>query len=280
LTTEFYIFFWDELCDTLVHCFNTAYQSGKLSISQRQGVITLVPKKKQKKEYLENWRPITLLNVDYKIATKAIAKRMENVLQNIINPNQTGYVKGRYIGENIRLISDIMEYTTKNEQAGIAMFLDFRKAFDTIEWSFIEKALVLFDFGPDLIRWVKTFYTDISSCTINNGFASIFFTLERGVRQGCPLSGLLFVIGIEALSIAVNNDQRIKGIKLYDNEVKLSQYADDTTCFLYDETSAKHLLEVIDSFGKASGLKLNKNKTEALWLGTKRFSKDKPLECK
>ena len=91
--------------------FNYAFQSGTLSITQRRGVISLIPKKSKDKTSLENLRSISLLNVDYKILTKTIAKRIEKVLPNIINVDQTGYVKGRYIGENIRLIQDVLHFT-------------------------------------------------------------------------------------------------------------------------------------------------------------------------
>ena len=151
------------------------------------------------KTILENLRPISVLNVDYKILTKVLANRLEKVLPKIINPDQTGYVKGRYIGENIRLIQDLMFYLEKENSPGIAVFIDFRKAFYTIEWNFLEKALALLNFGPDFLQWFKTIYSNISSCVLNNGHASQFFSLTRGVRQGCPLSGLLFVVGLDLL---------------------------------------------------------------------------------
>ena len=104
---EFYRFFWPEINNEMTESFNFAFQSRKLSITQRRGIISLIPKKFKDKTMLEDLRPISLLNVDYKIVTKAIAKRLEKVLPSIINPDQTGYVKGRYIGENVRLIQDI-----------------------------------------------------------------------------------------------------------------------------------------------------------------------------
>ena len=95
-----------------------------------------------------------------------------------------------FIGENVRLISDIMNYTEENNVLGIALFIDFRKAFDTIERDFINSCLEKFNFGPNIKNWVKILYNNVSSCVLNNGFASEFFLVERGVRQGCPLSGL------------------------------------------------------------------------------------------
>ena len=218
-TSEFYKFYWPELKLDMTSSFNYAFQKGTLSISQRRGIISLIPKKDKDKTLLENLRPISLLNVDYKILTKAIAKRLEKILPKIINHDQTGYIKGRFIGENIRLIQDIMFYTKTMEKTGIAIFLDFRKAFDTIEWNYINAALKLFNFGPDLLNWFAILYHQVSSCVLNNGHASEFFPLQRGVRQGCPLSGLLFVIGIELFARALKNDNTIKGINVGQKEI-------------------------------------------------------------
>ena len=133
LTTEFYRAFWDIISTYVVNSFNYAFNTGNLSISQRQGIISLIPKKKKDTQYL-------LLNVDYKIATKTIGLRIEKVLPHLINPSQTGYVKGRFIGESIRLILDIMEYTKHKDTPGVAVYLDFEKAFDSVEWTTLKNA--------------------------------------------------------------------------------------------------------------------------------------------
>ena len=237
LTAEFYTFFWNMLGKIITDSFNYAFQKGELSISQRQGIIRLIPKKDKNLSYLKNWRPISLLNTDYKIATKALAMRLKKVLPNIINNAQTGYLQGRFIGENVRLISDILHYTADQNLEGIALFIDFEKAFDSLEWGYLDKVLNAFNFENDFKLWVRTLYNNISSCTINNGYASRPFTLKRGVRQGCPLSGLLFVLAVEALSSAIRSRSDIKGIQVGNKEVKLSQYADDTTTFCKDEFS-------------------------------------------
>ena len=267
LQAEFYKHFWEELHTDMLQCFDYAYDSGKLSISQRRGIITLIPKPNKDTTVLDNLRPISLLNTDYKILTKVIAKRLEKVLPRIINPDQTGYIKNRYIGENVRLISDIMNYTEENNIPGIALFIDFRKAFDTIERDFINNCLEKFNFGPNIKNWVKILYNNVSSCVLNNGFGSEFFPVERGVRQGCPLSGLLFVIGIEILGRAIKNDTAIKGIKVGEKEIKVSLYADDTTVFVRDLDSVDHLLTLLDKFKNLSGLEINTTMSEGMWLG-------------
>ena len=205
----------------------------------------------------------------YKVATKTIATRLEKVLPHIIHPSQSGYVKGRFIGESIRQIIDIMGFTKNRQIPGIAIFLDFEKAFDSVEWDYIQKCLSSFNFGPQLRQWVGVFYKDISSCVLNNGHASKHFFLKRGVRQGCPLSGMLFVIAIELLAQSIRHSDIIKGIKIQANqEVKLTQYADDTTALLADVQSVANLFELLTKFESCSGLKINQSKSEMLWIGS------------
>ena len=265
---EFYLCFWEYVATPLKDCLNDAYQCGEMSISQKRGVISLLPKKNKDPLLLKNWRPITLLNVDYKIATKCIAMRLEKVLPEVINRDQTGYVKNRFIGENIRLISDVMEFYEKKNLPGMLLFIDFEKAFDSLEWNYLFKVLEVMNFGPMFRKWIHTFYTNITSCVMNNGYASDFFQLYRGVRQGCPLSGLLFVLAIEVLAQAIRQNENIHGLRINETELKLSMYADDLTAFIKDECSANHLFKLLDDFGACSGLKINISKTEGMWLGS------------
>ena len=146
-TIEFYKYFFDLLGHDLVASLNEARAKGELSISQRMRIIMLTPKDDGSLLELSNWRPITLLNIDFKIAAKAIAKRLEPILPSLIHSDQTGFVKGRYIGENIRLINDIMEITKTRNLPGILTSLDVRKAFDSLEWPFIMKTLDYLNFG-------------------------------------------------------------------------------------------------------------------------------------
>ena len=148
-----------------------------MSISQRRGIISLIPKKGKDKTILENLRPISLLNVDYKVLTKVIVNRIGKILPILINPDQTGYVKSHYIGENVRLINDVINDTDRLNKKGIAIFLDFKKAFDSIEWNYLSEMLRLFNFGLDILNWIKVFYSNVTSCVLNNGYASTFFSL-------------------------------------------------------------------------------------------------------
>ena len=124
-------------------------------IAQNRGIIRLLPKPQNKEELLkiDNWGPISLINVDYKVGSKALAVRQGKVLPSIINSNQSGFVKGRFIGECIRTIDDVIYFTNHKKRPGIALFLDFKKAFDSIDHNVIRKALQTFNFGESFIQW-------------------------------------------------------------------------------------------------------------------------------
>ena len=133
IPAEFYKIFWNDIKSFLLPSINASYAKGLLSISQRRGLITLIPKKDKSLCYIKNWRPISLLNCDYKIAAKSIASRIKRVLPSVINSDQTGFQKSRFIGENIRLLNSILSYTDIEKLPGLLLFIDFEKAFDTLE---------------------------------------------------------------------------------------------------------------------------------------------------
>ena len=178
------------------------------------------------------------------------------------------------------MVNDVIEQTKIPNIPGILVQLDFCKAFDTIEWSFIKRSLALFNFGDSIQQWVSTFYNNSESAVLNNGFCTNFFKLSRGVRQGCPLSLYLFIVGAEILACKIKQDKTIKGITVFQKELKLSQFADDTTLLCNDCNSVNRAITVLNSFGNLSGLRLNPSKTKALWLGSLRNRKDEPFNFK
>jgi len=143
LSKEFYETFFDLIGTHLLNSYDDTFTRGQLSISQRCCVICLISKDDACLIELSNWRPLTLLNVDYKILAKAVGQRIESIPSSIIHSDQTGFIKGRFIGQNVRLLNDIMEYTEAKKLPCILLFLDFRKAFDTTEWNFIHKCIEL-----------------------------------------------------------------------------------------------------------------------------------------
>ena len=280
LQIEFYIKFWDYIGPLLVECFNFSFRSGVLSNSQRQAVISLLAKKDKDRLYVENWRPISLLNIDYKVLSKCLSERVKKVIEKLIDNSQSGFIKDRNTSDCIRTILDIIDTTEKEESPGLLITVDFQKAFDSLSWDFLFKALNTFNFGDNYIAWVRLCYTNISSCIINYKTTSQYFPIEKGVRQGDPLSPYLFILAVELMSIQIRSDTNIKGIVCNGKEIKIVSYADDTTAFLRDENDAAYLFNRLKEFEKCSGLKVNKSKTEGFWLGSNRFSNFKPLGIK
>ena len=143
-------------------------------------------------------------------------------------------------------------------------FLDFEKALDSLDWDYLFQVLEEMNFGPSFQNWVHTYYHNISRCIANNGHASEFIPLKRGVRQGEPFSGMLFLLAVEPLAIQIRTSKSIIGLKNGNKESKVSLYA---TTYIHDDSSAVALLALLDQFSTLSGLSINKSKNEGLWLG-------------
>ena len=268
-TVEFFNFFWTDIGHFILQSLNYGYRNGSLSITQKQGVITCIPKQNKSRINLKNWRPISLLNVIYKLASAVISNRLKKVLDNIINENQKGFIAGRFLGENVRLIYDVLFESKKQNLPGLLLSIDFEKAFDTVSWKFIVIVLDYFNFGNSIKSWVGLFQKGSETCILQNGFMSNFFSLRRGCRQGDPISPYLFILCAEILGKMVRKNKEIKGISINGKEYKLSQYADDTQLILDGtEKSSKAALNLLKQFYIMSGLKINVDKTRALWIGS------------
>lgn len=270
---EFFKVFWKKLGPFVLRSLNEGFRNGELSVSQKEGIIICIPKPDKSKDKIKNWRPISLLNIVYKIGSSSIANRIKPLLNKLIHENQTGFIKGRYIGDNVRLIYDLMDYLDKNEKPGLLMCLDFEKAFDSLSLKFLEKVLISFGFKRDIITWIKVFYNNIKSTVSLNGNISKWFQIKRGCRQGDPISPYLFILCVEIMALMIRQNNDIKGITIRNTEYKIAQFADDSEIMLAgDRISFENTIQTIDRFGDVSGLKLNLNKTNVTWLGSKRNS--------
>ncbi len=287
LTPEFYKTFKSNIVKPLLEMIIESHKEGQLPDSLKKAVVTLIFKKGDNMK-LENYRPISLTNYDYKIIAFILATRMQSVIANIVNENQTAYIKKRYIGTNARLVQDIFEYCENTNDRGAILGLDFQKAFDTLEWPFILNTLKKFNFGDAFIKWIRILYTDCGIIFKNNGWLSCVVKPTRGIRQGCPISALLFVLSAEILAQNIRDNKKISGIYVGNNEYKISQYADDSYLFLSDILSIEESIKTINTFTILAGPKLNVKKTEGIWLGAnKQLPKsvhgivftDRPLKC-
>ena len=191
----------------------------------------------------------------------------------MISSDQSGFVKGRFIGENTRLLYDVMNYTEKHKLPGLLLMIDFEKAFDTLSFKFIKETLSFFNFGPMFKKWISLFAKNIKTAVQLNGFLSNFFEIERGCRQGDPISPYIFILCAEILAIKIRSSTDIKGFFINNVEYKISQFADDTSLLLDgSDSSLNKTLDVLHKFSIISGLKVNFDKTHVIWLGIHKYS--------
>ena len=201
---------------------------------------------------------------------------MKSYLPNIISKNQTGYIKGRYIGENIRTIYDLLHLTEEKKIPGQIMLIDFEKAFDSVSWKFLYKTLSLFGFDKNFINWIKLLNTNITAFVLQCGSLSEPIEVGRGCRQGDPISPYLFLLVAEILSVMILNNDNIKGIQIGSHIYKITQFADDTTLLLNgSQCSLQTSINILELFGSLSGLRMNTEKTKVIWIESKKQCKEK-----
>jgi len=266
-----------------MQCIKEIKNSKDLTEMQKRGAIKIIFKEGER-FLIKNYRPITLLNIDLKIITKALAKRLSVILPKLIHSNQT-CVPGRKIENNIHLVQNLIDHINAKDEELAIIFVDQEKAFDRMSHSFIVKTLEKFGFGKNFIDWVKIICSGTKSFVKVNGYETNEFNIERGVRQGCPLSGLLYVLTAEVLSTHIRKNKNIKGYKykmknLEHLEHKIVQHADDTNVCVSTIKSIDELFKTFDKFEKATNAKINKDKTKALWIGKWKNRMDKPMGLK
>ena len=214
LPVEFYLLFWEIIGNDLVDILNHSYEVSTLPSSMRQARITLAHKKGDK-DRLENWQPISLPNVDYKIGrSKSLANRLQSGLEYVLHPDQTCNVPGRSIMDNLLLIRDSFEYIYQKQYSLAMISLDQEKAFDRLDWSFLDKVMEKMKFGKSFRNWVKLLYRDANCRILNNGYATRQIRLSRGARQGCPLSPLLYCLVAETLENLIRDNPNTEGLCL------------------------------------------------------------------
>ena len=259
---------------------NRCFADGELCPSMKGSVTRLIFKKRGDVKHLKNWRPISLLNVNYKIISKAITLRLSKVLEHIIHPDQTCSVPGRSIFSNVTLLRDVLDYIQRTDESAILISLGQEKAFDRVNRPFLLKLLQVYGFGPNFCRWISTFYNGAFMQITLNGWLTDGISLERGVGQGDPLSPLLYVLCVEVLASLIRSSPGIEGFLLPGArglQARVRLYADDTTAILRNLRSLTNLFYCVGVYENGSGAKLNRSKTEAMRLGAWRSRSDDTL---
>ena len=194
-----------------------AREKKKLSTSQRQAAIKLIEKKERDKRFIKNWRPISLLNVDYKIIAKALATRLKETLPKLISFQQTTYVKNRFIDEGGRLISDKLETSESLNLKSYTATVDIEKAFDSLSHYFLLACLKKYGYGNYFIKLVEILLECQESCIINGGNTTNNFKLQKGARQSNPISIYLFILCLGTVLIPIKANKRVKGMNIFEH---------------------------------------------------------------
>ena len=266
---EVYLAFWPELEDVFMAAVNEIFVEGLMTTSQRKSLVTLIPKTQDGADQLNNYRGISLLCCDFKLISAVLSNRMKLVIGKLIDEEQTGFIKGRQISENICMVRDILAYTEQEDIEGYLALADIAKCFDCTSFEYTEATFEAFNFPPNFRRWMKILRTDTEKAIINLGWTTKPIPVGRSTPQGDPGSPQNFLLILETFAAAIKQDTTITGITVLPEniEFKNSHFCDDSTFILADKQSFKNLFQRLEIFGNYSGLRLNRNKTVARGIG-------------
>ncbi|OJT08309.1 LINE-1 retrotransposable element ORF2 protein [Trametes pubescens] len=259
-----------DMAKALACVFNNVAAHGMIAGSEfAEGWICPIYKLKKDLREIVNYRPITLLNSDYKIMTKALAMKLAECAPSVIHTDQAGFVPGRRIFDHVQLSKLIIAYTEAEEINGAIVALDQEKAYDRIDHHYLWATLEHLNFPANFVNTVRHLYANAVSCVIVNGMKSRSYKVWRGVRQGDPMSCLLFDFAIEPLACALRAST-LRGILIPGDAERLiaTLFADDTTVFLGEGDDYATALIPTDIWCRAARARFNLEKTEVIPLGT------------
>ncbi len=266
LPSDFFKHFWSVLGQDLLDVFGQCFKDGTLPASCRRAVLSLLPKRGDL-ALLKNWRPVALLCTDYKILSKVLSNRLKNFLQVVIGLDQSYCVPDRSKMDNLFLMRDVFDVCrVGNLKIGL-ISIDQEKSFDRVDYSFLFYTLGAFGVGEVFLSWVKLLYSGASCMVKVGGGLSCPIPVGRGIRQGCPISGLLYSLAVKPLICRLRN--RIKGLSLLTQAppIVVSAYADDINVLVRDQEDIEVLRQSLATYERASSARVNWGKSEACLMG-------------
>ena len=263
LSIEFYTHYWPIVKDEVVSLLREMFSTQTIHPQIKTGYLTLIHKKGQKTE-ISNYRPISLLNYDLKILTKCLTNRIKTIIPDLTHEHQ--FAKpGKQISSATTLLRDLWWDVCNSKTDAYFISLDFQKAFDSIDQRWLFRVLQKMNFPAQFIKIIQSLNTDANIKVLVNGFQTQNIPIQKGVRQGDPLSLYLFLLAAEPLVATINNNQNIEGLgKGRKRNIKCPSYADDMTLTLFGSCSVVLAFEIIQNFSEATGLKLNIQKTQGM----------------
>ena len=237
--------------------------------------------KKKDTTQIKNYRPITLLNSDYKLLTKALSLQLINDIKKMIHRDQAGFIPGRSIFNHVRLTRLMTKFAEISEKNGAIVALDQEKAYDKITHQYLWKTLEAFNMPKLITKTAKELYSNAWTTVAINGEMSTPYQVKQGVRQGNPLSCFLFDIGIEPLACLTRNASQIKGYNIpgMKDKLAINLFADNTVLYLNEEDKYDEVTKILDRWCKISGAKFNKEKTEIIPISSK-VHREKVIETR
>ena len=268
INVAFYQELWSDIEHLVFNSIIWVEKKAQLSVSQHRGIIKLIPKKDKNPHFVGNLRPITLLNVDVKILTKALGNRLKEIVKEIVSSDQQAFIQGQYLGNSALDLYAAAATALEQDENYLAISLDIEKAFDSVNWDFLYKLLMHMGFPPQFIHWVQTLHNGKELRIFNNRHSSQPIQVSNGLAQGCSLSPLLFIFCMEALVRVIKGSPLLKGIECQGVEKRVGMVADDTMLFLKATTAGIQEIEsILLAFEKTVGLKVNFEKNHYLLFG-------------
>ncbi|XP_071709245.1 uncharacterized protein [Rutidosis leptorrhynchoides] len=269
----FYIKFWDIIKDDLLKALKWFWETGSISNGCNASFITLIPKVNDPLNF-SNFRPISLIGSYYKILSKLLANRIRKIIPGLIGDEQSAFISNRYILDGVLIALESLEDLKSRNQKSFIFKVDFKKAFDCLDWDFLSSTMSSMGFGAKWVKWILSCLNSTSISVLINGSPTDQFFPKRGVRQGDPLSPFLFIIageGLNQLLKIATNKKLINGVEIGKDKVVVShlQYADDTIIFgKWNKVEVRNILKILKCFEDLSGLKINLNKSNVYGICT------------
>ncbi|GJY38702.1 putative RNA-directed DNA polymerase, eukaryota, reverse transcriptase zinc-binding domain protein [Tanacetum coccineum] len=264
--------FWEFIKHDIQSFVVKFFDSSELPLCTNSAFITLIPKVPNPL-FIKDYRPISLIGIQYKIIVKILANRLSKVIDSIISQEQSAFISGRQILDGPLILSEIIDWYKKRNKKLLLFKVDFEKAFDSVSWRYLDHVMCMLGFGVKWRNWIKSCLYSARSFILINGSPTLEFSLKRGLRQGDPLSPFLFIIIMEGLHIALRDAMAanlLHGVKLGPSNFRLSYlfYADDVIIVSeWDHRDMDNIICVLHVFYMASGLKININKSNLFGVG-------------
>lgn len=255
---SYYKTFRDPLIPHFLNTFNTVPTPLTINPDILEAHITVIPKQGRDTTLVSNYRPISLINVDMKLYTKILANRILPLLPTLVPLDQAGFIPSHEARDNTLKAISIHHWLSSSNTPGFFLSLDAEKAFDRVAWDYMTETLRKMGFRDRMLQYILALYSSPTARIRVNGHLLDAFSLSNGIRQGCPLSPIIFILTLEPMLCRLRTNPTVKGVAIKDNHYKLAAYADDILLFLTDPiTTIPNFLKDFSLFKSLSNLQIN-----------------------